>query len=164
MKKKNVTLQREAGDLPSKLEHSRVKDEDQLKRVSITRGVVEKKERVQRRQIEERKNELGAFERALGLNIRKDNAGNMHFKFTHVDDMDLEAQFEFVISYAEDCAADALHASEPGTITLVSCMPTLERAQAFVDSYNKSTHMAKLSTLVRIFRREFQALISNRYQ
>lgn len=153
MKKKNSTLSRESGELPAKLEQSRSKDEEQLKRVSITRGVLEKKERVQRREIEERKNELGAFERALGLNIRKDSAGYTHFKFTHVDDMDLEAQFEFVIS-------DAAESGDVGQIVLVSCMPALDNAQSFIDSYNKSKHPSKLSTLVRIFRREFQASIS----
>jgi hypothetical protein len=155
MKKRNSVLQRDASELPSKLEQHKHRDEEQQRRTSAMQQVIQKRERAQKMEVEERKSELDAYQRALGLTIRKDSSGNTHFRFTHVDSSDLEAQFSFVVRVADE---------NDSSLSLVSCIPPLESASSIIESYNRSQHQGKFSTLVRIFRREFKAtLASNRH-
>lgn len=153
MKKKSNALQRDASELPAKVEQQKVKDEEQQHITSVTRMKVDKNSRIHKLQVEEKKSELDAYQRALGLKIRRDIDGNLHFAFTHVDDAELDAQFSFAIRIDDETTQ---------TVSLVTCVPPLEAAPSFIECYNKSKHPAKLSTLVRIFRREFQKSLEAR--
>lgn len=155
MRSKASNLEREVHELPSKLEQHKARDEEQMKRTLALRQVIEKKERVQKGEIEQTQEQLEAFQKSLGLTIRKKSTGELHFRFTHIDDTDLNAQFEFALTEDDSAAYPQVH--------LVSCIPPLEKGPSIIESYNHSQHPQRLSTLVRLFRREFLAsLATNR--
>ena len=151
LKKRSVALERDAGDLPVKVEQVRARDEEQQQRTTMTRMKVEKQGRVHKMEVEELWSTLQAYQRALGLTIRRDSNQNLHFMFTHVDDDDLDAQFSFVIRVEDE---------ECQTVSLVSCTPPLHAAPSFIEAHNLSKNPNKISTLVRIFRREFKSSLS----
>jgi hypothetical protein len=145
MRAKATKLQRESAELPERLKLYKEKDEQQQRRTSKTREAVEKVERLHKTEYQMKMEQLQAYQRGLGLTIHRKSNGEFSFKFTHIDDTDLEAAFEFVIMMDKEKAS------------LVSCQPSLEQAQAIIDSYNHSESEQRVSILVRLFRRAFKA-------
>lgn len=156
MRQKASKLERQATkDLPDKLKEYKHLDEEQQKRTRSMRLVVEKQERASRLEMTERKQELKAYEQGLGLKIRRRSNGEICFVFTHVDDKDVEAPFEFTI------APTQANSSDYSNIRLVSCLPTMDAAANIVSNYNKSKRDAdKFSLLVRCMRAAFRATLS----
>lgn len=107
--------------------------------------------------LETKKVELVAFQDALGMSVHKVGEDQLSFRFRCVDVNDPTAEFSFTIRSATgDLTIDQ--------ISLVSCLPPLNSVSTIIDSYNQSTHEGKLSTLVRLIRREFLAYVTSNRQ
>lgn len=156
MRKKNAALDREALDLPSKVETHKAQTDKQESNTSKRREVVFKKEREAKAAVEVERVELEVYKDALGMTIHKSGEDQLSFRFCCIDEYNPTAEFSFTIRGTS--AAGSL-----GTVALVSCVPPLESVASFIESYNFSQREDKLSTLVRLVRREFfNSLPANR--
>lgn len=157
MKKSNNELQRQASDLPAKVESHRAATDKEEQRASKTREVVAKQERAAKTALESEKVSLLAFQDALGMTVHKLGDDQLSFRFRCVDVNDPTAEFSFTVRTSS--ASD-----EVDQLTLVSSLPPLNSILPIIDSYNESDHKAKLSSLVRLVRREFLAHVTSNRQ
>lgn len=149
MKKKVATLDREASELPSKVElHKAQTDKQELKATKM-REVVQKKDREARASVQVEREELEVYQNALGMTIHKNGEDQLSFRFRCIDVNDPTAEFSFTVSTSSGSL------DQSAVFELVSCLPPLESVATIINAFNQSQHPEKLSTLVRLVRREF---------
>lgn len=149
-------MDRQAADLPARVESHRSATEKADLKVSKTREMVAKQERVAKTSVESEKESLLVFANALGMTIHKVGDDQLSFRFRCIDVSDPTAEFSFTVRSANG-------PESIDQLAFVSSLPPLNSIPSIIDAYNQSQHKSKLSTLVRLVRREFLAsLTSNR--
>lgn len=91
------------------------------------------------------------------MTVHKVGDDQLSFRFRCVDVNDPTAEFSFTVRSAS--GQDSID-----QVALVSCLPPLNSIPPIIESYNKSDHESKLSSLVRLVRREFLAYVTSNRQ